>query len=369
MAIGKAKAKVKKVFTRRAQTGIAAAPTSSFTNFNNYIRTEVDKKDVTSTIKSYIKQNFSKEDYRIAQSAPDWSFTCLPFLAATIAWKALGNPFPANWNDEKVIKEKVQEIISRGVAKQEVKAEASDSNKKTIADIIKERTSDFIANIEDMVDAFPDDQDVSVYDELKKIDAPNNTAKAIHDFYMPQLEEMQELLNKKTPDLIEGYSHMSKNEQKQYMKFLEGIILDAERYMASKKAQRKSRAPKVKTADAQVKKINYLKESKEYKLVSIDPAQIVGSGRIYLFNTKYRVVTELITMSPKGFEVSGSTIKGVDMERSRSTKLRKPEEFLSIVLKKSATQVGKEWDKLTTKPSVPNGRVNKETILMKVHDK
>lgn len=357
--------KAKKVYSRKTNTGIAAAPTSSFTHFNDYIRLEVDKKEIVSTIKAFIKANFSKKDYRDAQAAPDWSFTAT--LASTIAWKALDKVFPDNWNSDWVIQEKCAEIIQRGIQKQEKKEENKDTTaKRTIADIVKERTSDFIGMIEEHIDAM---SDVSVYDELKKIDAPNNTAKAVYDYYLPQRDEIKELVEKKTSDLVEAYNHMSKKEQKAYLKYLDNILTDAERYMASKKAQRKSRAPKVKSADAQVKNMNYLKESKEHKLVSIDPATIVGAQRVYLFNAKYRTITELVNMSPSGFEVSGSTIKGIDIEASRQVKLRKPEEFLSIVLKKTPNQINKDWSQLTTKSSSANGRVNKETIILRALDK
>ena len=356
--------KAKKVYSRRTNTGIAAAPTTSFTHFNDYIRLEVDKKEIASTIKAFIKANFSKQDYRNAQAAPDWSFSA--GLASTIAWKALDKVFPDNWNSAWVIQEKCAEIIERGVQKQERKEDNKDSNKRTIADIVKERTSDFIGMLEEHVDEM---SEVSVYDELKKIDAPNATAKSVYEYYLPQRDEIKELVEKKTSDLVEAYNHMSKKEQKDYLKYLDNILTDAERYMSSKKAQRKSRAPKVKSADAQVKKMNYLKESKEHKLVSINPANVVGAQRVYLFNAKNRIITELINQSPSGFEVSGSTIKGIDIDASRQVKLRKPEEFLSVVLKKTPTQINKEWKQLTTKSSAANGRVNKETIILRALDR
>lgn len=362
--------KAKKVFSRRARTGIAAAPTNNFRHFNDYLRLEVDKKELSQVIKDYIRKHLKKADAQIALKAPEWAFTAVPYLSATIAWKNLGNPFPSNWNGEEVIQKRIAEILEKGKVKAALKEEEVDEQpKRTIADIVKERTSDFIGMVEEKIDAFPAESSLSVYDELKKIDAPNNTAKAVYNYYKPQLEEMQELVNKKTADLVEAYSHMSTKEKKAYMKFLESIVVDAERYMASKKAQRKSRAPKIKSADAQVKRMNYLKESKEHKLVSINPANIVGAQRLYVFNVKYRTISEIINMSPTGFEVSGSTIKGIDIEASRQVKLRKPEEFLSIVLKKTPTQINKDWSKLTTKSGKPNGRINKDTILLRALDK
>ena len=88
-----------------------------------------------------------------------------------------------------------------------------------------------------------------------------------------------------------------------------------------------------------------------------------------LFNTKTRVITEYVTNSAKGFEVSGTTLKNIDTSSSRSTRLRKPDAFLPIILKKTANQINKEWQSLTTKTTVPNGRINKDTVLLRVLDK
>ena len=73
----------------------------------------------------------------------------------------------------------------------------------------------------------------------------------------------------------------------------------------------------------------------------------------------------MVCQSPYGFEVSGSTLKNVDIEGSRKVKLRKPDEFLPTALSGTAKQVDNAWKKLTTKTGTPNARINKDTILLK----
>jgi hypothetical protein len=71
-----------------------------------------------------------------------------------------------------------------------------------------------------------------------------------------------------------------------------------------------------------------------------------------------------------GFEVRGSTIYGISAERSRSIRLRKPEEQLSTFLTKTPTVIGKFWEALTTKTiDEVSGRINKDTILLRALDK
>jgi hypothetical protein len=71
-----------------------------------------------------------------------------------------------------------------------------------------------------------------------------------------------------------------------------------------------------------------------------------------------------------GFEVRGSTIYGISAERSRSIRLRKPEEQLPTFLTKTPTAIAKFWDGLTTKTiDEVSGRINKDTILLRALDK
>jgi len=78
-------------------------------------------------------------------------------------------------------------------------------------------------------------------------------------------------------------------------------------------------------------------------------------------------LTQYVTTSTKGFEISGSTIKNFDDSLSKTSRLRKPQDVLPEVLKLTPKQMDKRvWDKLTTKISVPNGRINKDCVLLRV---
>lgn len=375
------KKKTPKVYSRRAQTGIAAAPVNSYHWFNDYIRTEVDKKEISSVVKSYIKKNFPKEETKLALRAPEWMYTGMPFLASIIAWKEKGFPFPTDGSYEKTLRKNIEDIIEAGRNKVDSEEEVDNDTerkptltKKSPAEIVKERASDFIAEIESVIDiwgsgVYLDIENYSPYNELQKIDAPYNLAKSVMDYYTPILDEAIELVNKKTPDLVEGFRHMSVKQRREYLSLLKRIVEDVEKYLLSKKALRKTRKPKVKTADKQIEKLTYLKESAEFKLVSIPAAQVIGASRLYLFNTSSRILTELVCRLTKGFEVKGTTIQGIDEEKSRQTLLRKPNEFLPIVQNKSPLQINKEWLTLTTKSNPANGRVNKDTILLRALDR
>ena len=106
-------------------------------------------------------------------------------------------------------------------------------------------------------------------------------------------------------------------------------------------------------------------------MVSINPLSIIGSTRLFGFNTKNKKLIEYVTQDPKGFIISGSTIKNFDKEASRECTLRSAQlGFIENVLGKTVNQINKIWSEtIKTKTSSPNGRINVNTILLRVMDK
>ena len=205
--------------------------------------------------------------------------------------------------------------------------------------------------------------------ELKEIDAPYIMAKSVRDFYLPLNKELEELVQVKTPDLVENYNHLTTAQKNKLYSFIGKIISDVENYMSTKKAARAIRKPKVKSADKQITRLQYNKESSNYQIASINPLTIVGATRLFTFNIKHKIIKELVSNSVKGFQVSGSTLKNFDDSISRETVLRNPESFLPIILNQSKKQIDKAWDNLTTKTRKTNSRINKDVILLRSMDK
>ena len=146
----------------------------------------------------------------------------------------------------------------------------------------------------------------------------------------------------------------------------DSVFSDLDKLKDSFKAMRKTRVRAPRTNEQQVSKLNYMKESIESKLTSIDPILIPGKTKLWIYNTKQGKLTEFFTESGTGFEVSGSTLKNFDPKLSKVTKLRKPDEILPQILNKSEFQIKKIWKGLTTKIYEPTGRINKDCILMRV---
>jgi hypothetical protein len=249
---------------------------------------------------------------------------------------------------------------------------------KTSAQILSEKTSDFIAEVEYVIDLYHDPkvwldgENYSVFNELKKIAAPKPLAQKVYDYYKPLYDEIDELINKKTPDLVEGYGHLkTAKDKKDYLSFVKNILDDCSKFMnaataAKVRAPRQPRAKKKVPVEKLVAKVKYQKESAEFKLTSVDPANLIGATEVYLFNTKYRHLVQLVAASVDGFSIKGTTITNVREEACLRKTLRKPEDVLTEIGKTTKARVNKVFIDIKTKAAAANSRLNEETIILKV---
>ena len=205
-----------------------------------------------------------------------------------------------------------------------------------------------------------------MYDEMRKLNTAAQTARDTISYYAGVKEELRELIEDKTEDLVEGYSHMTIKEQKKFYDFISELISDCEKFIISKKATRKPRTKKATPLSKQVENVLYLKESLEYKIASVTPEQMVGAHALYLFNTKTRVMKYLVSDRRDGFLVKGSTIHGYDQEESFKKMLRKPEAMIETIGKATKSKALKEFKALKTKQSTTDARINRDTVILKI---
>jgi hypothetical protein len=356
--------------TRKAppKTGILAAPYTSFNDLNNYLRTETDRKDVAGVIRNQIRQDYTGDKQKLMLNAPEYFYHFNALPATVILWKQKGLDQPTGWNFDAIMFKFYNEVETAAHKKLD-EPKSPRGTIRTPHELMKEKTSNFIAEVEYLIDLYPHQPSFNMYNEMTLVSLAAVSARVVFDYYERLLDELRELVEKKTPDLVEAYSHLTVKERKAYYEFIRELVSDAKKYILAKKATRAIRTPRVKTADRQVAKLQYAKTSDEFKLTSINPMAIVGSMRLYVFNTKTRTVSEYLTQSSKGFQMKGTTLQGWDKERSRQTRLRKPEEGLNMIQTKTPTAIGKWWTTLTTKTNSCNGRINNDTILLRVFDR
>lgn len=307
-----------------------------------------------------------KKEIRLLKRLPDWK------LCGTWCYQARMMKIGLKLADDslKFFNENIDALIEE--AKKVVKEDNVEALKKqvvSVQDRVKEQISDYIGMIEEQVDQFMLNKyksDFDMYAWLRSNNIKVQQSNAIAAYYKPQLAELVELQEGKCPDLNEGYRHMKKPEVKRSIEFFTNIISDAETWGANQKTVRKTRDKKPVSVEKQVSKLKYMSDYKDYKIVSIAPTSIIGANQLWVFNVKYRKLTLYNAMGPAGFSVKGTTLQGYDPENSESKTLRKPDDVLPRVLSGGKRVLSKVMGEINSKASEPNGRINGDTILLRV---
>ena len=363
---------VKKKVTR-AKTGLAAAPINKgFVAFDAYFNYDLDKKDYSAIVRSYVKDNYSKSDAQAILANPEYAYAGFSGVAAAIYWRLLGNEFPQQYaHYPEFLNNFFAELIESG--KSLVKEEVTQSNVIQLSPyqhLLRKVNDTIMADLEAMEEEWLEGKKTSidVYERFKIHELKGQAVEIVRRWIDPWLQEYKDCYEKNCEQAIEAYSHLPKTEVKRRLDVLTSIIDDLEKIRSATKATRTTSARKPKAADKQVSRVKYQKEDNVYKLVSIDPIKLVNANKLYVFNTKTRKLTYYFTDAINGFEILGTSIKNFDPEVSTTVTLRANliSDILKTVLTKSQTQISKTLDTIKTKPTSPNGRLNEDTILLRV---
>lgn len=367
----------KKVAVRR-RSGIAAAPFDrGIDAVHSYFHTEVERKDLISALKSYAKTKTSAEDYKYLNACPEYKFWSLGYHCATAAYVTYTNETSKRieyWKEK--LNDYVQQLVELGKPLYFEKLQRQKDSDRVVSLSPMQRLQNKVSatimqdllNLEDQwIEG--EKTTIDLYQEFKRHGLPASAAGPVREVVEGWLLDYEDAYHKRCSDAVEGYSHLKRPEINRRIKACQVMLSDLDKLKSAAKAVRKTRVKGPRAADKQVARVQYKVEDNDFKLVSIPPIQIVGRARLYTFNTKSRVLTEYVTTVANGFEVSGTSIKNFDQVSSRAVKLRKPDDFIPLILNKTPLQIDKEWKQLTTKSSVPNGRLNKDTILLRALDK
>jgi len=251
----------------------------------------------------------------------------------------------------------IVEIVKRGIAIAEAERPPSAMSKSTV-------TNNLLADVESMVDA--NDEQLTKFYELLKNKAPKPAMVTdIANYYQPWVDEMKEAYATKDTDFKYAYRHMTKKQIKERIALFEGIINDCKSYVGNnrKAVVRKPRKIKPKSDTVIVKSLKYQKEDVDLKIVSIDPTKIVGAKELWTFNTKYNVLAHYV--SDTGLSVKGTTLQNVNDKLSSQKKLRKPDQVLPDITGSTSKAAIRSFEALTTKASVPNGRIADTSIILR----
>lgn len=236
--------------------------------------------------------------------------------------------------------------------------------KPTIQDRLSEKTSELIGELEGLYDDI-DNTTVKFYNWFTDNNVVQSQLSKYENVYQKRKAELEEAQLKTDPQLKEGYSHYKAADFKKHIKWIDDLLAAIEQYRDVKKATKKARVKKAPSKEKLVSKLKYAKEDKALKIVSINPADIIGSQELWIYNTKTRKLGKYIAATYKQLTIKGTSIDGFDVDKSVCKTLRKPDEKLKEFAKSGKIQLRKFLDDIKATETKLNGRISADIVLLK----
>jgi len=238
----------------------------------------------------------------------------------------------------------------------------------SIQERLREKIGEIAGELEGAIDEYIE-SDFKI--EKSPMALMQEKAKGMHatkliEIFRKRRVEFDEVLNTDDKQIKEGYSNFTRPQLKKLIAYCDSIILDAMKIAGEAKINRKPRKVKKKTPEQLVSKMLYLDKFDELKLQSIPAKQIIGATQLWVYNTKYKKLGVYIAEDAGGFTVKGSCLLNYSESKSVQKAIRKPAEVLPEAMKAGKIVLRNLLGKLTTKESLLGGRINRDTILLRV---
>ena len=333
-----------------------------------FIHAEINNKETYQAFRNWIKKGstWTKEEQKIVLGCPDWCF--LSIGEYTWFWEKVGYMLPAQ---EMYIYNKFDYFKQKSEEKAAEKAQAAEQKKNVVKPIRRE--------LDIMINAV--DESIDNLMEGKKAGTPvqltttcklnKEESNAVYEEYANILDEFKECQrvrkNKNRSDwddqLVEGYSHVNKPNMDKLVLWLDEFL----QIMISQQ-QRKTPVRRKKPQDPRkiVARLRHLQADKDLNIASVNPVNILGSSEVWVYDTKRRRLGLYKSKQDGGLHVKGTSITGYDEGLSYEKTLRKPEEQLAEIMKKSKKAIHDVVGRIRGKQMKVKTRINPNMLLLKV---
>ena len=326
------------------------------------------KKEAKDMIASYLDRHERTKDAKQIRSLGDSQ------IRLTTGWLCRMSDMGLELNEheqiklDNLIKEllEIKEVLAQETSTEEV------PGRVTIQDRLREKVSECAGEIEGLFDDFCE-QGAKMSADFKPIaiirgkNVAPQLISNISTIWKRRLSEFEEVAKGKDAQLVEAYSHFTKIQLRNIVKFCETVINDCGAYVQIKKVERKPRKTKPVDPAKLTAKFKYLKEFAELKLKSVPVTGLVGATEAWLYDTKKRKLIHVTADSHIGsLTVKSSSIIGFDAATSVQKTLRKPAEQIKALMTVGAPQARKVFKDIKATDTKFNGRGNENLILLKV---
>ena len=396
--VNKAAAKPKKKTVRAVRRGanmLPLMPTKKLTwhKAHYYTHYEVESKEWLTRCKLYIKNKYDKKIVAAINKLPDWKvggkshWACAAYL--------IENDFSELVPKGHVtgLDKWILELAEEGAALVEEKKAVDKTKKNVYVPSIQERIAEQAQlacdDIEEWLDGFITDKkkfDPKGFDFTKHFASMKVTqahARKIKKYYDNEYKEAQLIQKLPTPgeinrekdplksdmlaQLREGYSHLTKKDAKTYLEALETLHGACDLVIDAAKATRKPRKKAPPSKEKMIAKLKYLERDDKLQIVSVNPLELIDSKEVWVYNIKTRKLGKYVADEHATIRVKGTTLLHYNEKSSIQKTLRKPDETLKEFKKASKVKLRKFMDEIKTTDIKLNGRLNADTVILKVY--
>ena len=342
---------------------------SSFANAFQWYNYHYGKKDAKEMLCHYLEHNNRKVDAKTMRGIPDSQIRLTPAWVCRMTLLGL----MLNEHEQGIVDDQISAMLK---IKQEKKREQSEVDadtavaKLTIQDHLREKISECCGELEGMFDDFivagaKMSADFSPIKLMRGMNISPNMTGTVSAVWQLRLAEFTEVLAGEDADLVEGYSHLTKIQLRNCVKFCETVINDCSSYVQLKKVERKPRAKKAVSPEKLTRKFKFLREFEELGLKSEPVTKLVNASEAWLYDTAKRRLIHVMADSHIGtFTIKGSAIAGFDTLATVQKTLRKPAEQIKAVTGGGKPAARKAFGEIKATETKFNGRGNDNMIIL-----
>ena len=326
------------------------------------------RKEAKEMIAHWLEHHDRARDAKLLRGIPDSQ------IRGTTAWVCRMNlvGLELSKNEISVVDSEIANMLK---IKQEVvktaSAEETTQVRLTIQDHLKERISECAGELEGMFDEFLNQgarmsADFKPIAQIRGMNVAPQMVGTIAASWRQRLTEFEETLEGRDADLTEAYSHLTKLQLRNCVKFCETVVNDCASYVQIKKVERKPRAKRAVSPENLSSRFKYLREFAELNLTSASPACLVNATEAWLYDTKKRKLIHVVADSHVGtFTIKGSSIVAFDSANSSQKTLRRPAEQIKSITSVGKPAARKVYKDIKSTEIQFNGRGNEHLIILR----
>jgi len=326
------------------------------------------KKDAREMIVNYLELHGRKTDVRTLKQIPDSS------IRLTTGWLCRMSMVGLELNEHEQIKldNLLKEVLDSKQTEVAEEAAVDDAVPRiTIQDRLREKVSECAGELDGLFDEFiasgaKMSADYKPIMTIRGMNVAPQLVSNIADIWKKKQTEFEEVVKGKDSQLVEAYSHLTKIQMRNVLKFCETVINDCGAYVQIKKVERKPRKVRAVPPEKRAAKFKHVMEFAELKLKGLPAASLVDKAEAWLYDTKKRKLIHVVADDyAKVFTVKSNSIIGFSTAETLQKTVRKPAEVIKAMQAAGKPAARKIYKDLTTTETPFNGRGTDNLVVLK----